>query len=46
MRTMMIGFSGWARMEKTQNEELKIVDTALTVVGTLLVAVTFALVRG
>lgn len=45
MRTMISGFSGWARMEKTQNDRLRVVDTALTVVGTLLVAVTYALLR-
>jgi hypothetical protein len=46
MRTMMIGFSGWVRMRKTENESIRLVDTALTVVGTLLVAVTWAMLRG
>ena len=45
MRTMMMGFSGWARMRKTQNESIRVVDTAITVVGTLLVAVTWVLLR-
>ena len=45
MRTMMIGISGWARMRKKQNESLRVVDTAITVVGTLLVAVTWVLLR-
>ena len=43
MRTMMTGFTGWARMRKTSNESLRVVDTALTVVATLGVAVTYVL---
>lgn len=45
MRTMILGFSGWARMRKEQSESIRVVDTALTVVGTLLVAVTWVLLR-
>ncbi len=45
MRTMMTGFSGWVRMRETQSESIKTVDTALTVVGTLLVAVTWMMLR-
>ncbi len=45
MRTMMTGFSGWMLMRQTQSESIKVVDTALTVVGTLLVAVTWAMLR-
>jgi hypothetical protein len=42
---MMIGLSGWVKMRQTTNENLRAVDTALTVVGTLLVAVTWALLH-
>jgi hypothetical protein len=45
MRTMMTGFSGWVRMRPSTNEKLRVVDTALTVVGTLLVAVTWAMLK-
>ncbi len=43
MRTMITGFTGWARMQKTRNESIRVVDTALTVVATLGVAVTYVL---
>ncbi len=46
MKTMMIGFSGWMKMRQAGNESIRVVDTALTVVGTLLVAVTWAMLRG
>jgi hypothetical protein len=45
MRTMITGFSGWVKMQQTRNESIRTVDTALTVVGTLLVAVTIVLLR-
>ncbi len=45
MKTMMTGFSGWARMQDTNNHNLRVVDTAITVVGTLLVAVTWAMIQ-
>ena len=46
MKAMMAGFSGWARMRETRNESVKVADTGITVVGTLLVVVTYMLVRG
>jgi hypothetical protein len=45
MRRVINGFSGWARMHQTDNEQLQVVDAAITVVGTLLVAVAWAMVR-
>lgn len=45
MRVLLMGFSGWARAEAPRSESLRVVDTALTVVGTLLVAVTWALLQ-
>ena len=45
MKTMMAGLTGWARMDATTNENLKLTDTAITVVATLLVAVTWAMLR-
>jgi hypothetical protein len=45
MRMIWAGFSGWARMRDTKNESLKVVDTAITVVATLLVAVTWTVLH-
>ncbi len=45
MRTMLKGFSGWMLMKGTQNESIKVVDTAITVVATLLVATTVAVLH-
>ncbi len=45
MRTVINGFSGWARMQQTSNESIQVVDAAITVIGTLLVALTWAIVR-
>ena len=45
MRMMMPGLTGWASMQKTDNESVRVMDTALTVVATLLVAVTWAMLR-
>ena len=45
MRMIFAGFAGWARMRKTRNESIKMVDTAITVVGTLLVAVTWSVLN-
>ena len=44
-RMMLDGLAGWARMGKTQNETLRVTDTAITVVATLLVAVSWAIFR-
>jgi len=46
MRTMFLGLSGWLKMQDTKNESLKLMDTAITVVATLLVAVTWVVLRG
>lgn len=46
MRNMMNGFTGWASMKKTDNESVRVLDSALTVAATLLVAVTWAVLRG
>ena len=45
MRMMWTGFAGWARMGKSANETMRVTDTAITVVGTLLVAVTWVMFR-
>lgn len=45
MRMMFSGLSGWARMKNTTNESLKLIDTAITVVATLMVATTWAILR-
>ena len=45
MRAIFTGFSGWVRMQDGRSESLKTVDTAITVVGTLLVATTWAMLR-
>jgi hypothetical protein len=46
MKLMMTGLAGWVRMEKTTNESVKAVDLGITVVGTVLLAVTYMLIRG
>jgi hypothetical protein len=45
MRTVIHGFSGWARMSHSKNESLQVLDAAITVVGTLLVALAWAIVK-
>jgi hypothetical protein len=45
MRSVINGFSGWARMSHSDNESLRAVDAAITVVGTLLVALAWAMVK-
>lgn len=45
MRLMLSGFSGWARMGRPRSEQVRTVDTALTVIATLAAAVTWALLR-
>jgi hypothetical protein len=46
MKMMMAGMSGWARFENTDKASVKAVDMAITVVGTVLLAVTYVLIRG
>ncbi len=45
MRTMISGLAGWAQMKNSKNESLKVLDTAITVVATLLVAVTWSVLH-
>ena len=45
MRAIVTGFSGYVRMKQGRSEPLRVVDTAITVVATLLVATTWALLR-
>lgn len=45
MRVMMSGFTGWMKMQGGRSEAVRTTDTALTVVGTLLVAVSWAMLR-
>jgi len=45
MRILISGFSGWVRMQVKTSESLKVVDTAITVVATLLVAVTWTVLH-
>ena len=45
MRAIVTGFSGWVRMQEGRSQSLRVVDTAITVVGTLLVATTWAMLR-
>ena len=46
MKLMMSGIAGWARFEGRNNEQVRGVDTAITVVGTVLLAVTYMLIHG
>jgi len=45
MRTVINGFSGWVRMRQTDNESIQVVDAAITIVGTMLVALAWAMIR-
>ena len=45
MQMMITGFTGWAKMGKTNNESVRVVDTAITVAATLLAAVTYVALR-
>ena len=45
MRTMIMGFSGWVRMQDHKNESVKVLDTALTVLATLIAATTWAMLH-
>jgi hypothetical protein len=45
MRTVLSGFSGWVRMQDNPTHSIKVVDTALTVVATLLVVVTYLILH-
>jgi hypothetical protein len=45
MRTLINGFSGWARMSHSDSDTLQFVDAAITVIGTLLVALVWAMVK-
>ena len=45
MRTVINGLTGWARMQQSDADSIQIVDAAITVVGTMLVALAWAIVR-
>ena len=45
MRTMIAGFSGWMKMQDTENEAVKMIDAAITVVATLMVALTWVALK-
>jgi hypothetical protein len=42
---MIKGFSGWVLMRSGKHEAIKTIDTAITVVATLLVATTWAVIQ-
>jgi hypothetical protein len=46
MRTMITGFTSYMTMRNSKNQDIRVIDTALTVVGTLLIAVTWVMLRG
>jgi hypothetical protein len=46
MRLMMTGLTSWARMRASANEEVKVVDTAITVVATLLAVTSWVVLHG
>ena len=45
MRAIVNGFTGWARMERSDSESVQVLDAAITVLGTLLVALAWVMVR-
>ena len=46
MKMMMAGLAGWARFENQDSQAVKAIDTMITVVGTVLLAVTYMILRG
>ena len=46
MKMMIAGMTGWARFENQDNARVRGLDTMITVVGTMLLAVTYMLLRG
>ncbi len=45
MHAIITGLSGYVRMKEGRSESIRVVDTAITVVGTLLLATTWAILR-
>jgi len=45
MRDIISGFNGWVRMHKAEQKALHSIDSAITVVATLLVAATFTIIH-
>jgi hypothetical protein len=45
MHDIVSGFVGWIRMHKAEHKAVHSIDTAITVVATLLVAITFTIVH-
>ncbi len=45
MHDIVSGFVGWIRMHKAEQKAVHSIDTAITVVATLLVAITFTIVH-
>jgi len=45
MRAMIAGFSGWVRMQDGRSDALRVMDTALTVVATLLAVTTYVVLH-
>ncbi len=45
MKLMMSGLTGWMKMQDGRSEAVRLTDTAITVVATLLAAVTWAMLR-
>lgn len=45
MHLIFLGLSGWVKMQGNRSEEMRLVDTALTVLATLGAATTWALLR-
>ncbi len=45
MHNVIAGLSGWARTRQSQNDKILVVDTAITVVGAVLVALSWEILR-
>jgi hypothetical protein len=45
MQNLVNGIVGWARMDQADKDSVQVVDAAITVVGTLLVALAWAMVK-
>ena len=42
MKDLILGFKAWASLKPAKNDTIRVVDTGITVVGTLLIAVGYA----
>jgi hypothetical protein len=45
MKTILLGWNGWARMQHGASGKIRVIDAAITFASALLVAVTWAMIH-